>query len=158
MHTSFRQILPQEMLTQVKEYLAQAYIDYGEATGIKEYYAKAVILLDEMRSGGWSDYNIEMNIAVLCDKMGDTQTSMRLLKGMLEVPEYANNYYIINIRLAYCEADMQSRLDVSERDYTAFDEYYYAALDAYSEYNISDPEMDKLTQIRDELVKLNWLS
>lgn len=94
------------MLTQVKEYLAQAYIDYGEATGIKEYYAKAVILLDEMRSGGWSDYNIEMNIAVLCDKMGDTQTSMRLLKGMLEVPEYANNYYIINIRLAYCEADM----------------------------------------------------
>lgn len=149
--------LPQEMLMQIKEYLAQAYIDYGESTGKKEYYAKAVSLLENMRSGGWSDYSVEMNIAVLCDKIGDTRSAMQLLEGMLEVPEYANNYYIIYIRLAYCEADMQGNLDVSERDYTKFDEYFRSAKKECDENDISDAEMDKLSQIRDELAELGWL-
>lgn len=149
--------LPQEMLSQIYEYLAQAYIDYGETTGRKDYFAKALTLLDEMRNTGWRNYTTEMNVAVLCDKLGDTESALEQLRVMLDVPEYANYYYIIYIRMAYCEADRQSTLDVSERDYSTFDEYYQSALDEYKANNVSDPEMDRLTQIRDELVKLDWL-
>lgn len=149
--------LPQSMLLQLKEQLSQAYIDYAEADGNKEYYAKALKLIYEMELAGWKTYNLEMNIAVLSDKLGDTVTAMQRLKSMLDVPEYSADYYIIYIRLAYCEADIQSKSDVDQRDYTAFDEYYHAALKEYQDNNISDAEMDLLTQLREKLSELDWL-
>ena len=65
------------------------------------------------------------------------------------------------MRLAYCEADIQSKKDINERDYSEFDKYYDSAVAAYkiySENGNSDPEMDKLTQLREEIVRLGWLN
>lgn len=152
--------LPKDMTMQLREYLAQAYIDYGEFSGRTEYYSKAVILLDEMRSLGWSNYQTEMNIAVLCDRIGDTLSCRSLLNEMAQVPEYEPHYFTIFLRLAYCEADIQSKLDVNDRDYSEFDRYYRAAADAYAVYSAngnSDPEMERLTQLRNEIARLGWL-
>lgn len=153
--------LPQNMTMQVKEYLAQAYIDYGEMTSRDDYFAKAITLLEEIKySNEFRNYQADMNLAVLCDKIGNSQTAKELLLEMAEVPEYELNYYIIYIRAAYCEADIQGNLDVSERDYSEFDELYKSAAEEYNKYSArgnSDPEMEKLAQLRNEMVSLGWL-
>ncbi|MCM1577921.1 MAG: protein kinase [Ruminococcus sp.] len=152
--------LPQDMTMQLREYLAQGYIDEGEISGSGEYYSKAVNLLLDMKKLGWSNYQTEMNIAVLCDKIGSTDTAKRLLIEMSETPEYELHYFTIYTRLAYCEADIQSKLDTAERDYSQFDEYYKAAAKWYEVYTAngsSDPEMDKLTALRNEMSALGWL-
>lgn len=152
--------LPQDMTMQIREYLAQSYIDYGEVSGRNEYYAKAVNLLDDMKVLGWSNYQTEMNIAVLCDRIGDTRTCKRLLLEMSENSEYELYYFSIFTRLAYCEADIQGKLDIGHRDYTEFDKFYNLAEYAYKKYTESgnsDPEMDKLKQLKAELISLGWL-
>lgn len=152
--------LPQDMTMQLREYLAQAYIDYGEISGRTEYYAKAVTLLNDMRTLGWSNYQTEMNIAVLCDRIGDTRTCKMLLNEMTLVPEYEPYYFTIYVRLAYCEASIQDEKEISERDYSEFDKFYRCAEKAYKSYSEngnSDPEMDKLSQLRAEMVSLGWL-
>ena len=153
--------LPQEMTMQIREYLAQAYIDYGEISGRDDYFAKAVTLLEEMKPLGWSNYQTEMNIAVLCDRIGRTDSCKRVLLEMAEEPDYELYYFIIYTRLAYCEADIQGNLDAEQRDYTEFNEFYNSAENAYKIYTEngnSDPEMDKLTQLRDELASLGWIN
>ena len=153
--------LPQEMTMQIREYLAQAYIDYGEISGRDDYFAKAVTLLEEMKPLGWSNYQTEMNIAVLCDRIGRTDNCKRVLLEMAEEPDYELYYFTIYTRLAYCEADIQGKLDAEQRDYTEFNEFYNSAENAYKIYTEngnSDPEMDKLTQLRDELASLGWIN
>ncbi|MBD5145372.1 MAG: protein kinase [Ruminococcus sp.] len=153
--------LPQEMTMQIREYLAQAYIDYGEISGRDDYFAKAVTLLEEMKPLGWSNYQTEMNIAVLCDRIGRTDNCKRVLLEMAEEPDYEPYYFTIYTRLAYCEADIQGKLEAEQRDYTEFNEFYNSAENAYKIYTEngnSDPEMDKLTQLRDELASLGWIN
>lgn len=153
--------LPQNMTMQVKEYLAQAYIDYGEMTSRDDYFAKSITLLEEIKySSEFPDFQTDMNLAVLCDKIGNSQMAKELLVEMAAVPEYELNYYIIYIRAAYCEADIQSSLNVNERDYGEFDRLYKRASEEYKKYTdrgSSDPEMEKLTQLKNELVSLGWL-
>ena len=152
--------LPQDMTMQLREYLAQVYIDLGEVSGKREYYAEAVKMLDEMKTLGWSNYQTEMNIAVLCDKIGNTADCKRLLIEMSENPEYEPHYFTIFVRLAYCEASIQGEKEISERDYSEFDKFYRSAEKAYESYTEngnSDPEMDKLSQLRTEMVSLGWL-
>lgn len=152
--------LPQDMTMQLREYLAQAYIDYGEVSGRTEYYAKAVTLLEDMKRLGWSNYQTEMNIAVLCDKVGNTLACKQLLLEMSENPEYEPYLFMIYTRLAYCEASIQGQKDINERDYSEFSDFYDLAADAYKVYTEnggSDPEMDKLTQLRNEMANLGWL-
>lgn len=142
---------------QFREYLAQAYIDWGEISSESEYFSKALNILDSITS---KSYDNEMNIAVLYDRLGDTERSIQLLKEMSENPNYANDMYKIYNRLAYCEADIQGKKDVSERDYSEFDVYYNSAAEAYKVYSANgktDPEMDRLTQLRNEMVELGWL-
>ncbi len=91
--------LPQSMTMQMKEYLAQAYIDYGELTSRDDYFVKAIKLLEEIKySSEFRNYQADMNLAVLCDKVGNSQTAKELLLEMAEVPEYELHYYIIYIR------------------------------------------------------------
>ena len=152
--------LPQGMTMQNREYLVQAYIDYGEASGRTEYFAKAVFLLQDMKDLGWSNYDTEMNIAALCDKIGNTNSCKQVLLEMSETSEFENHYFEIYTRLAYCEADIQGKKDVNERDYSEFDIYYNSAAEAYKVYSANgktDPEMDRLTQLREEMVELGWL-
>lgn len=152
--------LPEDMTMQLREYLAQGYIDYAEKCGKYEYYEKAVMLLNDMRKLGWSNYQTEMNIAVLCDRIGDTHSCRNLLLEMAQVEEYSPYYFTIYVRLAYCEADIQSKKEGAERDYSDFDRYYSEAAEQYEIYTENgntDPEMDKLTQYRNELVRLGWL-
>lgn len=152
--------LPQDMTMQLREYLAQAYIDYGEISGRIEYYAKAVSLLEDMKRLGWGNYQTEMNIAVLYDKVGNALACKQLLLDMSENPEYEPHLFMIYTRLAYCEASIQSQMDINERDYSEFSDFYDLASDAYKVYTEnggSDPEMDKLTQLRNEIASLGWL-
>lgn len=152
--------LPQDMTMQLREYLAQGYIDYGEVSGSGEYFAKAVNLLSEMKSLGWSNYRTEMNIAMLCSRLGSSETARRLLLDMAEIGGYEPYLFVIYTRLAYCEAEIQGKQENDLRDYSDFDKYYQSAKEAYADYserNGSDPEMEKLEMLRSELVTLGWL-
>lgn len=152
--------IPQEMTMQIREYLAQAYIDYGEISRTKDYFAKAITLLEEMKPFGWSNYRTEMNIAVLYDRMEMPDSCKRVLLEMADKPDYELYLFTIYTRLAYCEADIQGQADIDQRDYSEFDSYYSAAAEAYKKYTEngnSDPEMDRLTQLRNEMVSLGWL-
>ena len=152
--------VPKELSMQIREYLIQAYMDMGELSGNTEYYAKAITMLNEMRQLGWRDYRTEMNLAVLLDRIGDTYQCRDILLEMAADPEYELNYFTIYLRLAYCEADIQSKKDISERDYSTFDEYYRSAekaYEAYTENGGSDPEMDRLRELRDQMAEMGWV-
>ncbi|MCD7730661.1 MAG: protein kinase [Oscillospiraceae bacterium] len=140
----------------IKNSLIREYINYSEFTGKLEYAAKAVSLLDSITE---KNYRTEMNIAILCDKLGDVKTAKRVLTDMLEDDKRsAEEYFTIYVRLAYCEADIQSEITNAERNYSEFDSYYSQAKKIYDENGLSDPEMDKLTQTRAEMAELGWLN
>ena len=151
--------LPENMTMQIRESLAQAYMDMGESSGKTEYYAQAVSVLDEKKAL-WNDYQTNMNIAVLLDRLGDTRGCKDILVEMSENGEYAPHYYEIFVRLAYCEADIQGSIDADSRDYTLFDEYFKRAekeYEIYSKNGAADGEIERLRIVRNDLVSLGWL-
>ncbi|MGN0691478.1 MAG: protein kinase, partial [Oscillospiraceae bacterium] len=152
--------LPQDLTMQLREYLAQEYIDFGEISGKTEYFAEAYTIIEKMKALGWESYQSDMNMAVLLDKLGNTKAAAELLTEMSEAPLYENYYYKIYIRLARLEASMQNELDKTKRSYSDFEKFYSLAEKYYADYSQngnSDPEMESLRQLRQELKDLNWI-
>ncbi|MBQ5320061.1 MAG: protein kinase [Oscillospiraceae bacterium] len=145
---------------QLREYLVQCYIDYGTVVGNDEYYAKAITLLEKIKYDGNGGYQNDMNLAVLCDRIGNHTGAKDILIDMSETPEYEMNMFKIYAQLAYVEANIQGDIDVNERDYSGFAEFYKQAQEAYKTYSasgLSDPDMDKLDKLYAEMKQLGWL-
>ena len=113
-----------------------------------------------MSDMGWNNYQNDMNIAVLLDLTGQLEAAKEQLLNMADNAEYEYYRYLIYIRLAFCEAGLQNQIVNEDRDYSLFDEYYQKAAAAYEDYvknGASDPEMERLSQLREEMVRLGWL-
>lgn len=146
---------------QLREYLAQEYINLGEVSGKAEYFAEAFTVINDMKNLGMPmTYQSEMNMAVLLDKLGNTRDAVIQLESMAANPMYEKLYYKIYIRLAIMEADIQNNTDGAERDFSKFMEYYGLAEEYYKKYaaeNGGDPEMESLNILYSDLVQLGMI-
>ena len=152
--------LPIEQTAQIRENLIKANIALGNLTGERLYYDSALEELCQMSDMGWNNYQNDMNIAVLLDLTGQLEAAKEQLLNMADNAEYEYYRYLIYIRLAFCEAGLQNQIVNEDRDYSLFDEYYQKAAAAYEDYvknGASDPEMERLSQLREEMVRLGWL-
>ena len=124
--------------------LAQANIDLGKATGNHDYFIDAIEvsqLIAEQYRASFTTYN---NIVVLSKEIGDFVTADTTLSMMAE--QFGNNY-IIYMRRAFMEIDMQELKNMDQRDYTEFLHYYQIATALYEEQlrgNDTDFEMAEL--------------
>lgn len=152
--------MPIEQTAQIRENLIKANITLGNLTGEHSYYYSALELLLQMSDMGWNNYQSDMNIAVLLDLTGQLEAAKEQILKMADNAEYEYYRYLIYIRLALCEAGLQDQVANEKRDYSLFDEYYKKAAAAYEDYvenGASDPEMERLSQLRAEMVRLGWL-
>lgn len=136
------------------EYLADAYARKAQSNEetAEEYYQKALSLFSQILQQGYRTYQLQENIAILYENMGDLEAAEETLLSMLE--EYPLRYEVYK-RLAYLEADKQQQKDNVDRAYDAMHTYYEKACELYQD-NEQDMEMQMLENMMQELQDGGW--
>lgn len=118
----------------------------------EEYYKKAISIFEDLKSSGYATFLVNENIGILYENMGDISKAEEVFEQMLN--EFSGRYEVY-MRLAYLEIDRQQELDVADRDYHRFKEYYDEASKIYDS-NIQDVEMIMLGQLLDDIKSGGW--
>ncbi len=141
----------------IYERLVQDYITLGELTGKDEHYREAVRTLQEIMNMGWDTYLTYSNAIILCMRTGNLEDAQSFADIMKQrYPER----YVTYMRLCYLEVEKQNRKENSDRDYTAFAEYYQKAKDCYQKQvsgNVSNTEMQLLDSTYKQIEDGGWL-
>lgn len=131
---------------QITEKLAEAYAKSGA-------YEKALQTFSELRTQGYSSYQLLRNMAVLYQQTDQTEQAKELL---LELEAQYSDKYETYKRLAFLEADIQQKKANGDRDYDQMREYYEKARQLYQSQNEFDGEMQQLENMVRELEEGNW--
>ena len=129
---------------QLTEVLAEAYAKNGEKQ-------KAIGKFQELIGKGLASYQIYENLAILQQESDDLDGARVTLETMDDL--YPDRYETYK-RLAFLEADIQSRKENRQRDYHQMKEYYDKA-QALCE--VDDVEMQRLTKMMDDIRSGGWL-
>lgn len=149
--------LPDEYLALVYERQVQTYLDLEKTTGKKEYLNKAMEQLQAIIKKGWDSYITHYNIAVIYEQLGQIEDAQNKLEDMLS--DYGEDYRTYK-RLAMLEIQEQNNLDMEDRDYVQFGEYYEKTLDLFKESDKqkdSDMEISVLEQAYQQVKDGKWL-
>ncbi len=139
----------------IREQMATLYLEKANASEQKEiYWRKALDLYSEIKRDGKNLYQIDENIAILQENLGDVDAAEKTLKEM-EI-NYPYNYRVYK-RLAILEADKQQRVDNEKRDYKDMLEYYAQAKNLYEDEKIEDAEMYYLESLMSDLKTGGWI-
>jgi len=151
--------MPGERQLVLTEMLADAYLSRAreDPDAAQNSLAQALELFQELESKGYSSFTVYQNIATLHMELGQYDEAVALLDELRAL--YPDNYQVY-VRLAFCCADMQTNLSMLDRNYDKVLEYYELALPLYEEQSKqgkTDPEMQMLEALIDELRQGNWL-
>lgn len=116
------------------------------------WYQKALDIFVRVYNSGYATYQIQENIAILYENMGQFSEAEEILLQLAE--SYPNRYEVYK-RLAYLEADKQQKKAVLNRNYTKMKDYYSQAVSLY-EVGTQDMEMDMLNRMIQELMLGGW--
>ena len=131
---------------QITELLADAYARDGQ-------YEKAIEEIARMKARGDASFQTFENLAILYQQTGDLEAARNTLEEMDRL--YPNRYETYK-RLAYLEADIQSRKPNEERDYYQMKDYYDRAVALCNSQD--DEEMQRLNNIMEDIAKGNWFN
>ena len=136
------------------EYLADAYIRAAQIDLQNEtdYYNNALELFRIIAEQGHLTYQIQENMAILHENLGQFDEAKEMLLSMTE--NYAERYEPYK-RLAYLEADRQQQKKNLERDYNEMKNYSEMAFSLYDEKK-QDMEMEMLRVMLQELENGGW--
>lgn len=139
----------------MSEYLAEAYARKAQTDEImaEEYYQKSLALFLTIYDNGYVTYQLQQNMAILYECLGDFEEAEALLLQMAE--SYPERYEVYK-RLAFLEADKQQMRANEDRDYKQMQVYYEKAKEKYSGKE-QDLEMDMLDNMMQELVVGGWI-
>jgi len=142
--------IPLNRVPEMTERLADAYVKSGD-------YQNAIALFNQLSESGAPQFHIMQNLAILLHNTGDIDRAADVLARMADA--FPGDYRV-PMRQAYLEADRQSQLENSTRDYSMAEQYYNRAVGLYEE-NVkpgdSDPEMQRLDLIFEQLRDNKWL-
>ena len=122
------------------------------------YYTKAAEVFKQIQKQGMGSYDTDYNLVVLYQSMEKYEEASAVLKEMLE--EYGENYRTYKA-LAFMEVSKQEKVDVNQRSYGLFKEYYEKAEKLYQqqlENNVNDLEMKRLKELYDQAASNGWFS
>jgi serine/threonine-protein kinase len=142
--------VPLNRRAEMTERLADAYIKSGA-------YERAIVLFEELAEKGAPQFHILQNLAILLQNAGELERANAILVRMAEV--FPNDYRV-PMRQAYLEADRQSQIANASRNYALTKQYYEAAAALYEaniEAGASDPEMQQLEVLIDQLRQNKWI-
>ena len=139
----------------MSEYLAEAYAQKAQTDKImaEEYYQKSLELFLTIYNNGYVTYQLQQNMAILYEYLGDFEEAEVLLFQMAD--SYPERYEVYK-RLAFLEADKQQMRENADRDYKQMQIYYEKAKEKYSGEE-QDLEMDMLDNMMQELVVGGWI-
>lgn len=152
-----RRSLPKQEQMVILERLVQADIDLDEESGDSRYRLEAISILWEIIDNQWAAYEDYDTLAVLYQKEKNFEQVASVLEKMSEL--YGMDYNIYK-RYAFMEAERQNARPQENRDYSRFSQYYSQAVAMYSNQpqdNSTDPEMDLLENVNNQLQAGGWL-
>ena len=138
----------------ITEYLAQSYTRKAsvDKENANAYYQSALNLFMEIYDNGYVTYQIQENIAIIYESMGELEQAENWLMQMKE--SYPQRYEVYK-RLAYLEADKQQKKSNESRNYKQMKKYYEQSIKLYSE-ELQDMEMQMLMNMMEELKNGGW--
>jgi serine/threonine-protein kinase len=143
--------IPLNRVPEMTERLADAHIRIGD-------YKNAIILFEQLMNRGAPRFHIMQNLAILYQNAGDFANASDMLHRMAD--EFRNDYRV-PMRQAFLEAEIQSAIENEQRDYSLMEQYYNTASALYKD-NVrvgeSDPEMQQLDLLIEQLRRHNWLN
>lgn len=149
----------EEKLT-LTEALAEAYMRKGDTaeqeTDAKTAWGKALTYLQELQGQGYVTWQIQENIAILQEMLGNFSEAEEVLLAMKE--NYPQDYRVYK-RLAFLEANRQQYIDQTQRNYSKVKTYYEEAKQRYeSRANtaVEDMEMQMLEQMMRDIESAGW--
>lgn len=119
------------------ERLAQLYIDAAEFTGDGGYDESAIELLDIIIDSGYASLTEHIGKAVCLQRLGRWDDARNVLLAAAE--SYPDEYEIYK-RLAFLEVDYQYTLELENRSYVKFAEYYEICMSLYE--RLGNPGQD----------------
>ena len=120
--------LPVSQQILLLERLAQADINLAESSGDESYYLEAIDVFKEIIDQNWGTYETYDNLAVLYQKLGNSEEVLNTLQQMVTL--YGEDYNILK-RYAFLEIAKQESLSNEQRDYASFADYYERATQMY---------------------------
>lgn len=142
--------IPLNCVSEMTERLADAYVKCGD-------YERAIPLFEQLDESGVPQYHWKEELAILYQNIGEYDQAEDILNQMAVL--FPNNYRV-PMRQAYLEADIQAKKENENRDYAMTKQYYEEAVKLYSQsvnMGESDPEMQKLDYIMEELRINRWI-
>ena len=141
--------IPLNRVSEMTERLADAYAKAGD-------YENAVALFEQLAESGAPQFHIMQNMVILFQSIGELEHAAETLDKMA----YAfPQDYRVPMRQAYLEADIQSKQENEQRDYTLTKQYYDTATELYTS-NLrpgeGDPEMQQLDLLIEQLKQYKW--
>ena len=136
--------------------LSENYIQAYGLTEEDKYCDGAIKYSKELIDTGWASYSTYNNIIILCTNSGRFDEAASNIDLMEK--RYPDNYNVYK-RKAFLELEIQQLKEETERDFSAFEEYYNEALKRYEKQagEKRDPEMDLLKDDLQVLKDGNWL-
>lgn len=147
-------VLDETYLLSIWQEKAQTLIDLGEVSNSLEYNEQAIETLKKIIDSGYSTYRTYQNIVILYQLNQRYDEAIELLENMENLfgEDYRTYMYY-----AYVEVKMQENESISERDYKKFAEYYKNAENLYRIEGATDPEMQNLMDVYEQVEKKGWL-
>ena len=143
--------------TALLEKLAEEYVELARSNdGENEYYKKAADCYEKMIMRGAASFYIWNNLAVTYQEMDDFEKADKVI-GKMET-KFSGDYRVA-MEKAFLEADKNSMLENSERNY---EEFFAACETAEKEYKessaagIGDSQMNMLKELKQELINGGW--
>jgi len=142
--------IPLNRLPEMTERLADAYVRTGD-------YSNAIRLFEQLVESGAPQFHIFHGLAILLQNYGELGRAALVLDQMAD---FFPNDYRVPMRRAFLEADRQSRIANEYRDYELTSQYYESAVMLYAANvrpGVSDPEMQQLRSLIEQLRANNWI-
>lgn len=143
--------------TALSEKLAEEYIELARSgNGKNEYYQKAADCYEKLIMRGAASFYIWNNLAVTYQEMDNFDKASEVI-GKMEI-KFPGDYRVA-MEKAFLEADKNSMLENSKRNY---DEFFAACKEAEKGYKESsaaeagDSRMNMLNELKQELISGGW--
>ena len=138
------------------ERLAQLYIDAAEFTGDSSYDEAAIATLDIIIDSGYASLTEHIGKSVCLQRLGHYDEARAVLESASEL--YPDSYEIYK-RLAFIEVDYQYTLELENRSYVKFAEYYEICMSLYERLGNpgQDAEIAILEATYDDAISKGWI-
>lgn len=151
------EMLSEEYQRELSEMLAATYANQAKVSGDDAYYEKAAIIYRKLNSGELETFQNAYNLAMVYINLRQyTEAKEKLF----EMEQSFGEDYRIYKAFSFLELSLQSDTKSQDRNYLNFQKYYNRAKENYNTQIIntsSDPEMDRLEQLYQQVVENGWI-